>query len=119
LLIGLILTLFSNFLFGELLVESEIIPSVSIFVVPRIVVCPHAELEMSKIKNVFIVLGLIVLKMIGAKVLQIGDGRAFQHKFLFGALKFLLPQNCQAETQLRLLGRCCYGAFLFSFSMEI
>ena len=38
---------------------------------------------------------------------QIGDGRAFQHKSLFGELNFLLPQNCQAGTKPRLLPMCC------------
>jgi hypothetical protein len=37
-----------------------------------------------------------------ANVLQIGDGRDFQHKSLFGDLNFLLPQNCQAEMKPRL-----------------
>ena len=41
--------------------------------------------------------------------MQIGDGRAFQHKSLFGELNFQLPQNCQAETKPRLLPMCCYG----------
>jgi hypothetical protein len=44
---------------------------------------------------------------ITTNVLQIGDGRAFQHKSLFGELNFLLPQNCQAETKPRLLPMCC------------
>jgi hypothetical protein len=47
-------------------------------------------------------------------VLQIFDGRAFQHKSLFVELNFLLPQNCQAETKPRLLPMCCYAVgFLF------
>ena len=46
-------------------------------------------------------------------VLQIGDGRAFQHKSLFGELNFRLPQNCQAETKPRLLPMCCYGLGFF------
>jgi hypothetical protein len=44
--------------------------------------------------------------------LQIGDGRAFQHKSLFGVPNFLLPQNCQTETKPRLLPMCCYGLVL-------
>ena len=40
-------------------------------------------------------------------VLQIGDGRAFQHKSLFGELNFRRPQNCQTETKPRLLPMCC------------
>ena len=39
--------------------------------------------------------------------LQIGDGRAFQHKILFGELNFRLEQNYQAETKPRLLPMCC------------
>ena len=46
-------------------------------------------------------------------VLQIGDGRAFQHKSLFGELNFRLPQNCQAETKPRLLPMCCYRLGFF------
>jgi hypothetical protein len=34
---------------------------------------------------------------LAGNVLQIVDGRAFQHKSLFGELNFRLPQNCQAE----------------------
>jgi hypothetical protein len=49
-----------------------------------------------------------------ANVLQIGDGRVFQHKSLFGELKFRLPQNCQAETKPRLLPMCCYMPFFSS-----
>ena len=47
-------------------------------------------------------------------VLQIGDGRAFQHRSLFGELNFRLPQNCQAETKPRLLPMCCYAVVLSS-----
>ena len=50
---------------------------------------------------------------IGYNVLQIGDGRAFQHKSLFGELNFRLPQNCQAETKPRLLPMCCYRLGFF------
>ena len=46
--------------------------------------------------------------------LQIGDGRAFYHKCLFGELNFLLEQNCQAETKPRLLPMCCYKPFFLS-----
>ena len=52
---------------------------------------------------------------IGYNVLQIGDGRAFQHKSLFGELNFRLPQNWQAETKPRLLPMCCYMPFFLSF----
>jgi hypothetical protein len=48
-------------------------------------------------------------------VLQIGDGRAFQHKSWFGELNFLLPQNCQAETKPRLLPMCCYTLLFCPF----
>ena len=50
---------------------------------------------------------------LAGNVLQIGDGRAFQHISLFGALNFRLPQNCQAETKPRLLPMCCYTQHYF------
>ena len=54
---------------------------------------------------------------LAGNVLQIGDGRAFQHKSLFGELNFRLPQNCQAETKPRLLPMCCYAVvFLYASS---
>jgi len=52
-----------------------------------------------------------VANRVSGNVLQIGDGRAFQHKSLFGELNFLLPQNCQAETKPRPLPMCCYSTF--------
>ena len=53
----------------------------------------------------------VVVKMVH-NVLQIGDGRDFQHRILFGDLNFRLPQNCQAETKPRLLPMCCYTLLL-------
>ena len=52
----------------------------------------------------------IVVRLVGVvssirlafNVLQIFDGRAFQHKSWFEELNFLLTQNCQAVTKSRL-----------------
>ena len=48
-------------------------------------------------------------------VLQIGDGRAFHRRSLFGDLNFRLPQNCHTETKPRLLPMCCYRLCFLSF----
>ena len=55
---------------------------------------------------------------IGYNGLQIGDGRAFQHRSLFGELNFRLPQNCQAETKPRLLPMCCCTQFFYTISIS-
>ncbi len=52
---------------------------------------------------------------LAGNVSQIGDGRAFHYKRVFGELNFRLPQNCQAETKPRLLPMCYYAFVLLYF----
>lgn len=68
-LIGSKLILFSNSRFCERLIVSETTSSVVIVVVPRIVVCPNAELVINRIKIIFIVVCFIIPKMIAANYL--------------------------------------------------